>query len=222
MPRGSGPSPRPERYWTDYLRIALPIIGLVLMLSVFIFWVGSIIDSGNNDGEATIPVALGETPAPSDDSAGAGAETTTVPVTASEAPSSDGQPSSIVGSQSSDSAQQPTTAPDQATETPAETQATETPTEEASMEPSTDTGSGGGSNSAYAVDDVVVIPPEGDGARLRSDPTTDSDEVASLAAGTSLTIIGGPENDGEFDWYQVTSEDGSDEGWIREDLIAAQ
>ena len=38
-----------ERYWTDYLRVALPVIGLLLMLALFWWWAQQFIgDDGNN------------------------------------------------------------------------------------------------------------------------------------------------------------------------------
>ncbi|MGC4191626.1 MAG: SH3 domain-containing protein [Thermomicrobiales bacterium] len=37
-----------ERYWTEYLRIALPVIGLLLMLGLFWFWAQQLIDNGDN------------------------------------------------------------------------------------------------------------------------------------------------------------------------------
>lgn len=32
-----------ERYWTDYLRVALPVVGLLLMLGLLVWWANSII-----------------------------------------------------------------------------------------------------------------------------------------------------------------------------------
>jgi hypothetical protein len=42
-----------ERYWTDYLRVALPVIGLLLMLALFWWWAQQFIgDDGNKDNVA--------------------------------------------------------------------------------------------------------------------------------------------------------------------------
>lgn len=37
-----------ERYWTEYLRIALPIIGLLLMIGLFWYWASQLAGNGNN------------------------------------------------------------------------------------------------------------------------------------------------------------------------------
>ena len=54
-----------ERYWTDYLRLALPVIGLLLMLGLFLFWLNNLID----DPSSTAPtptVIVGEVAGGSD------------------------------------------------------------------------------------------------------------------------------------------------------------
>jgi hypothetical protein len=40
-----------ERYWTEYLRIALPIIGLLLMIGLFWYWASQLTDDGNGGNE---------------------------------------------------------------------------------------------------------------------------------------------------------------------------
>lgn len=62
-----------ERYWTDYLRIAAPIFGVILMVFLFWWWITNFIgDDDPDDGSiATNPTqtitiqTIGETPEPS-------------------------------------------------------------------------------------------------------------------------------------------------------------
>lgn len=40
-----------ERYWTDYLRIAAPIVGVILILLLFWFWASSFLGDGNDSDD---------------------------------------------------------------------------------------------------------------------------------------------------------------------------
>ena len=214
MPRGGGtPGPRPQRYWTDYLRIALPIIGLILMLSVFIFWVGSIIDGNNGNGDVTPTgeVALSTTtPVPG----AANNVTPTVPPAQSAAPSTAGG----AGASPSDAASdQPATEPT----TPSNETATTAPDAQPTDEPSTDAAvTETPTDAAFSEGDPVVT---NDSVNLRSEASSaggNDTVVETLPTDTPLTIVSGPENDGDLDWYEVMTEDGQS-GYVAADYIDA-
>jgi hypothetical protein len=50
-----------ERYWTEYLRIALPIIGLLLMIGLFWFWASQLTDDGDNGDDPVGTTQAGTT-----------------------------------------------------------------------------------------------------------------------------------------------------------------
>ena len=47
----SSPTIPEERYWTDYLRIAAPVLGVIILLALAWFWFSHLIGGGN--GAAT-------------------------------------------------------------------------------------------------------------------------------------------------------------------------
>ncbi|MBQ4045515.1 MAG: SH3 domain-containing protein, partial [Lachnospiraceae bacterium] len=55
-------------------------------------------------------------------------------------------------------------------------------------------------------------------ARLRSGPGKDTETISSYPRGTEVTLTGSSQSDGEYDWYEVTTPDGS-VGWMREDML---
>jgi hypothetical protein len=61
-----------ERYWTDYLRIAFPVLGLLLLLGLFWFWATELIDN-NDEPNGTTVAQQTQTAAPSPTSGGASA-----------------------------------------------------------------------------------------------------------------------------------------------------
>lgn len=179
-----------ERYWTEYLRIALPIIGLLLMIGLFWYWASQL--AGDNDGNGDEPIAT-EPPG------------TVEMIT----PPSTPEPTQQV-------VVPPTSEPEEATDsTPAEeeeTPAEEEPTEEAA--PEDEAGA-----AEFAEDDSVVVTAEGEGLNLRAEASSDSESIATLSAGEVLTILSGPEEGGEYQWYEVIVEETADVGWVAADFI---
>src|SRR3954469_12376428 len=55
-----------DRYWTDYVRVATPIVGLLLLLGVFWYWANSLIgaDSSTLPPTAVLTVIPDDTPTP--------------------------------------------------------------------------------------------------------------------------------------------------------------
>lgn len=215
MPRGGAPGPRPERYWTDYLRIALPVIGLILMLSLFIFWIGNIISDNGSDASPTVPVvAVATTPAVTV------AVTPTVPPTVeggaaqpSTAASDDGAASDEGAASAGGSVAETSDGGDAAASDDGAA-ADESPADEATEEPADGA-------ATFAEGDAVVT--SDGGVNLRSDPTTsdgDTNILATLEAGTELTILSGPETADGIDWYEVQPVDG-DSGWVSADYLEA-
>lgn len=60
-----------ERYWTDYLRIAAPVLGVIILLALVWFWIANLLDDNNGDEDVASnnddqsgPVIVDETPTP--------------------------------------------------------------------------------------------------------------------------------------------------------------
>jgi type IV secretory pathway VirB10-like protein len=51
-----------ERYWTDYLRIALPVIGLLLLIGLLWYWASALIGDGGNQPPPTAQTVAVITP----------------------------------------------------------------------------------------------------------------------------------------------------------------
>jgi hypothetical protein len=46
-----------ERYWTDYLRIAAPVLGVIILLALAWFWLSHLIGGGNGAATDTTPTS---------------------------------------------------------------------------------------------------------------------------------------------------------------------
>jgi hypothetical protein len=83
-----------ERYWTDYLRVALTIVGLLLLVGLLWFWLASIIGDDNNDEPTATPdvAVLVTAPAPTATATLVIGITTTQGPAATITPGGDAQP----------------------------------------------------------------------------------------------------------------------------------
>lgn len=186
-----------DRYWTEYLRIALPIIGLILMLGLFWYWATNIIgDDNTTDPEPTQDVGA-VTTIDADPTATEATANPTVPVT-QEATEPPAEPTD-----------EPTAGDDTAAEEPTEEPAAEEPTDEpAEEDPSANT---------FAPDDTVVI--NDDDVNMRSEASTSGEIVTTLSTGDELIIVDGPESADDYEWYEVVSADGESSGFVAADFL---
>jgi hypothetical protein len=177
-----------ERYWTDYLRIILPILGVLIFLVLLYLWALAFL----RDGDDT-PGQQGAAP------------TVTLPVITADATDTPrvgatGTPRIVVTAPPI----QPTQ-PGQAEEPTPTPEPAETP-----IEPSGEIFVGG---------QVRVANTAGEGANLRSEPTTDAGVIAVVLDGTVFDVIDGPVEALGFTWWNVSGEQG--EGWIVENYLVA-
>lgn len=178
-----------ERYWTDYLRIALPVVGLLLLIGLLWFWADRII---NDDPNTTEPVATEDI----------GLVTTSTP-TAPPAETESTPPPIDLGNLASTTEATEPAGDNQANNQPQETPP---PADASPTEPPADTGS------AFASGDTVTVT---EAVNLRPNPSTEGDVLEVLDANTTLTITGGPEEGESYVWWEVVTADG-ETGWIAE------
>ncbi len=100
--------------------------------------------------------------------------------------------------------------------------ATEVPATETEAASATTSTTGG----KFEVNDVVLITGVGTGGteeapclNVRTEPGTDQPIIDCLREGTQLTILGGPQEAGDFTWWRVRTASG--DGWAAEDYLIA-
>lgn len=195
-----------DRYWTDYLRIALPVIGLVLMLGLFWYWASTFIGnpestepgSSQSPGQAVIDeppasptaeatqAAVVRTPVVNTGAANTAATETPVP-----------EPTNTPATANTTTGGDNTAGDNQAGNNQA-----------AGNQEATEPASSGGE---FADGDQVTV--SADVLNLRDAPSTDGAQITQLAKGDKLTITAGPEQGDSFTWYQVQTSDGT-QGWV--------
>lgn len=168
-----------ERYWTDYLRIILPVAGLFLILVLLYLWALAFL---RGDEEPT-------------DQAGVGPTTTLPVITASPTETArvgaTGTPRIVVTPPPIQPTQPGQTEPDPTTPPDEEEPVIEEP------------------GDIYVGGLVRIANTAGEGANMRGEPTTDSGVIAVLLDNTELTVIGGPEEALGFTWWNVEGDAGS-------------
>ena len=179
-----------ERYWTDYLRIALPVIGLLLLIGLLWYWASALIGDGNGQPPPTPEVAAVITPVN---------EATPAPPTATAvviAPTPGPPPVPTA-------TPQPAAAPTQAAAPTAPAAGSDPQNPCASMP-------------VYEVGSVVTTTDE---VNLRDGPSTESAAVVVLPAGTRLQVTGDFQEAGQCDWWPVTITETGQAGFVIEQYL---
>lgn len=204
-----------DRYWTDYLRIALPVIGLLLVIAVFWYWAQQLIDDGSEEDITATQPGIAEI---ADDETLEPAETGTPDTAGANAsdPGDQGPPPTAVVA---DAGQ------DQDVVTPTPVPDAEQPTADGTDNQVSEDGSGEDVSNVLAglttlggieVDTTVVTTDEG--VNLRSESSIADNVVTMLDTGEELTVVSGPVDAEGYTWWQVVTATG-EQGWVADDFI---
>jgi uncharacterized protein YgiM (DUF1202 family) len=183
-----------ERYWTDYLRIAFPVLGLLLLLGLFWFWAMALIDNGGNGGGGGgngTTVAGGTLPTPTATPTQAGGDLRTPPLS-TVATTPDGEAGGNQTASNNTTGPKPTRTPRATGDTP-----TSAPT------------------GKFKKDDLVVTNGQ---ANMRSAPAMGDNVVTTLDQGTELTVTDNSVVADNHTWVPVDDSNGHT-GWVAEELL---
>ena len=180
-----------ERYWTDYLRIALPVVGLLVLIGLLWYWASALIGDSGTQPPPTPELAAAITPVN---------ESTPPPPT----------PTAVVIA--------PTPGPPEPTATTAPAVAP-SPTPLPTQAPAAAAEANPCANMpVYEVDSLVSTI---DTVNLRPTASTDQAPVVELGPGTQLRITGNFQETGQCDWWPVTVVETGQSGFVREDFLQA-
>jgi hypothetical protein len=188
-----------DRYWTDYLRIALPVIGLLLVIAVFWYWAQQLIDDDSGDLTPTEQPGL--------------AEIIDTPAEETEAPATPTQPAgNILGPQSDGTPTNPLQAIPSPTPTgdQAAGQEQQAP---AATEPPAEAPAAAGAIAPDTQASVIEGP-----LNMRAEPNTTAGIVVTLETGAVVDVLSGPEQGENYNWWNVVDEQGNN-GWVVEEFI---
>lgn len=183
-----------ERYWTDYLRIALPVVGLLLMLGLFWFWATNLIGDDDDDTPATVAV-VNSTP-------------TATPITAAQPPTETPELTTAGGANPRPTATEPSEGDGNGGDD--ENPPTETPV----APPDDDDGQP--ADGEIGAGDIVVV--NSDGVNFRPEPNTDGEPIRQLDNGEELTVTGPLQESSGIEWYPVVDKDGV-EGFVAAEFV---
>jgi hypothetical protein len=180
-----------ERYWTDYLRIALPVVGLLLLIGLLWYWASALIGDGSAQPPQTPEIAVVITPIN---------EATPAPPTAT----------AVVLAPTPGAPAAPTPAP--VTPAPAPTQApvaTQAPAAAETDNPCANL-------PVYEVGALVTTTAE---VNLRDAPSTNGNAIVVLPTGTQLQVTGDFSEAGQCDWWPVTVTQSGQAGFVIEEFL---
>ncbi len=202
--------PTEERYWTDYLRVALPVLGLLLLVGLLWYWASAII--GDNSAEAPAEpsaIALVTPIAPA--TPPAAVQPTTAPVQPTP-----GLPPVSVATQPAVAA-----APTQAVIVPPTVPAAPaiTPVVQATQPPEPAVIDGDNPCSGLPAYEIGTTVATTDEVNLRDTPSTEGAAIRVLPPGTLLTTTAEAVEAGQCDWWPVTVNETGEQGFVIEQYV---
>lgn len=199
--------PAEERYWTDYLRVALPVMGLLLLVGLLWYWASAIV--GDNSAEAPVEpsaIALVTPIAPATPPAVA-PTTVLVQPTPGLPPAAVGTQPAVVG------------VPTQAVIVPP-TPPVITPIAQATQQPqqppAVDPNNPCAGLPTYDVGTTIATTDE---VNLRDAPSTEGAAIRVLPPGTQLVTSGEAVEAGQCDWLPVTVAESGESGYVIEQYV---
>ena len=185
-----------ERYWTDYLRIALPVVGLLLMLGLFWYWASNVIGDGGNSNK----------PSP------------TAQVSVLTANTSTATTAALVDIKTAVTT--PTTAPNAGLATEVNSASNGTNTGNTAVNTAAPGNSAGNASttnpSKFGKGDAVVT---NDAVNMRAEHSTTATPVESLDPQTKLNVTGDGVKEGDYIWIPVDDPNTGTSGWVADQFV---